>query len=100
ANFFGIPEALASWVRQMDLLTLIHCKVERSKIMNIEKMHCTAFKRYGEKRDGVFNSIQAHSIGTAQNTAKAIRDNMNQYSPGGIVHAVVDAEIEDHAIEL
>ena len=68
--------------------------------MNIEKMHCTAFKRYGEKRDGVFNSIQAHSIGTAQNTAKAIRDNMNQYSPGGIVHAVVDAEKEDHAIEL
>lgn len=68
--------------------------------MNIEKMHCTAFKRYGEKRDGVFDSVQVHSIGTAQNTAKAIRDNMNQYSPGGIVHAVVDAEVEDHVIEL
>lgn len=68
--------------------------------MNIEKMHCKAFKRYGEKRDGVFNSVQVHSIGTAQNTAKAVRDSMNQYSPGGIVHAVVDAEIEDHVIEL
>lgn len=68
--------------------------------MNIEKMHCTAFKRYGEKRDGVFDSVEVHSIGAAQNTAKAVRDSMNQYSPGGIVHAVVDAEKEDYAIEL
>ena len=68
--------------------------------MNIEKMHCTAFKRYGEKRDGVFDSVEVHSIGTPQNTAKAVRDSMNQYSPGGIVHAVVDAEKEDYAIEL
>lgn len=68
--------------------------------MNIQKDYCTKFKRYGEKRDGVFDSIQIHSIGTAQNSAKAIRDSMNQYSPGGIVHAVVDAKTEDLALEL
>lgn len=68
--------------------------------MNIKKAHCTNFKRYGEKRDGVFNSVQVHSIGTAQNTAQAVRDSMNQYSPSGIVHAVVDAETEGLVLEL
>lgn len=68
--------------------------------MNIVKDHCTKFKRYGEARSQQLDSVQVHSIGTAQNTAKAVRDSMDQYNPGGIVHAVVDAETEGLVLEL
>ena len=68
--------------------------------MNIVKDHCKNFKRYGEKRSAPLDSIQVHSIGTAQNSAKAVRDFMDQYNPGGIVHAVVDAETDGLVLEL
>lgn len=68
--------------------------------MKVVKDHCTKFKRYGEARSAKLDSIQVHSIGAAQNTAKAVRDSMNQYNPGGIVHAVVDAETEGLVLEL
>lgn len=68
--------------------------------MNIIKNHATNFKRYGQKRTGPFDSIEIHSIGTPQNTAENVRDSMNQYNPGGIVHAIVSADVEDKAIEI
>ncbi len=54
---------------------------------------CTAFKRYGTKRAYELDSIEIHSIGTAQSDAKVIRNNMNQYSPGGITHAICDCKL-------
>ena len=68
--------------------------------VRIVKKHCTGFKRYGQRREGALDSMQVHSIGAAQNTAEAIRQSMNQYSPPGIVHAVVDAEKEGYVVEL
>lgn len=68
--------------------------------MNITKNYITQFKRYGEKRDGEFDSIEIHSIGTAQSSAEKVRESMNQYNPGGIVHAIVDADIEDKVLEI
>lgn len=73
---------------------------ENNMKLTIEQQYCTAFKRYGEKRSGEFNSIEIHSIGCAQNSAKPIRDNMNKYNPDGIVHAIVDAEVEGKVLEI
>lgn len=67
---------------------------------NIIENHAVIFKRYGEKRDGIFDSIEIHSIGTAQSNAEKVRESMNQYNPGGIVHAIVAADVEEKAIEI
>lgn len=68
--------------------------------MEIIKKHATNFKRYGQKRSGEFNSIEIHTIGTAQNTAKNVFDAMNQYNPFGIVHAIVSADSNDTVLEI
>lgn len=69
-------------------------------LLKITQNYCKAFKKYGVKRTGATDSIEIHSIGCAQNTASAIRDSMNQYSPGGIVNAIVDAETVGKVIEI
>lgn len=66
--------------------------------MDIIKMHCTNFKRYGEKR-AITDSIEMHSIGCAQDEAEAIRNNMNQYSQDGIVNSIVDAKTAGKVVE-
>ena len=65
--------------------------MNRLKIIN---KPATKFKRYGEKRLGTKkgepDSIEIHSIGCPQDEALKIYQNMNQYSPDGIVNSIVD----------
>lgn len=68
--------------------------------VNIIEAHCKNFKRYGTKRAAEMDSIEIHTIGCAQNTAEKIRNNMDQYSPGGIVHAICDAEMVGKVLVL
>lgn len=68
--------------------------------LEIITAYCKNFKRYGTKRAGEFDSIEMHTIGCAQNTAEKIRNNMDQYSPGGIVHAICDAEVAGKVLVL
>lgn len=62
------------------------------------------FKSYGVKRTGISNgapdSIEIHSIGCAQDEALKIFDNMNVYSPDGIVNAIVDASTDYTVYEI
>ena len=68
--------------------------------LKITKNYATKFKRYGTKRSATLDSIEVHSIGCAQNTAAVIRNNMNQYAPGGITHAIISADEEDRVLEI
>lgn len=67
---------------------------------NIIVNYATNFKRFGEKRTGEFDSIEIHSIGTAQSNAAKVREGMNQYNPGGIVHAIVSADEQESVLEI
>lgn len=66
----------------------------------IVENYAAEFKRFGEKRNGVFDSIEIHSIGTAQDDPEKVREAMNQYNPGGIVHAIVASNQIDFALEI
>lgn len=68
--------------------------------LNIIEMMATKFKYYGVPRSAKRDSIEIHSIGTAQDEAEVIANYMNQYSPGGIVHAIVDAKVAGKVVEL
>lgn len=68
--------------------------------MNIIKKYATNFKRYGAKRNYALDSIEIHTIGTAQNTAESVFNAMNQSNPGGIVHAIVAADEYDKVLEI
>lgn len=68
--------------------------------MNIIKRMATNFKYYGVPRSSKLDSIEIHSIGTAQDEAEVIAAYMNQYTPGGIVHAICDAKVSGKVVEL
>lgn len=68
--------------------------------LNIKKLMATNFKYYNVPRSYPLDSIEIHSIGTAQDEAEVIGRYMNQYSPGGIVHAIVDAKEAGKVVEL
>lgn len=66
----------------------------------IIKRMATRFQYYGVPRTDPMDSIEIHSIGTAQDQAEAIAENMNQPNPSGIVHAIVDAREAGKVVEL
>lgn len=68
--------------------------------MEIIKKYARNFKRFGQKRTSPLDSIEMHSIGTAQNTAINVYNSMNQYNPGGIVHAIIPADESDSVLEI
>ncbi len=68
--------------------------------LKITQNYARNFKRFGQKRDGVFDSIEVHSIGCPQNSIAPIRANMDVYSPSGIVHAIIAADVEDTVEEI
>lgn len=68
--------------------------------MDILKKPAKNFKRYGQKRTGPSDSIEIHSIGTSQNTALNVFNSMNQYNPGGIVHAIISADENNEVLEI
>lgn len=68
--------------------------------LSIIEMMATRFKYYGVPRSAKRDSIEIHSIGTAQDEAEVIAKYMNQNSPGGIVHAIVDAKVAGKVVEL
>ena len=68
--------------------------------LNIIKRMAAKFKYYGVPRSARLDSIEIHSIGTAQDEAEVIASYMNQTSPGGIVHAIVDAKEAGKVVEI
>ena len=68
--------------------------------LNIIQTPAKNFKYYGVKRSGNLDSVEVHSIGCSQNTGMSIVGSMNQNSPTGIVHYVVDAEKENTVYQL
>lgn len=68
--------------------------------MNIIKDYITVFKRYGTNKSFPIDSIEIHTIGTAQNTAESVRSSMNQSNPGGIVNSIVAADTVGKVIEI
>lgn len=68
--------------------------------MNIIKKHATNFKRYGTKRNYTMDSIEIHTIGTAQNTAENVYNSMNQSNPGGITHAIISSDMDGLILEI
>lgn len=67
---------------------------------NIVENYATRFKRFGEMRRGPFDSIEIHTIGTAQDNPERVREAMNRYEPDGIVHAIVASNEADRALEI
>jgi len=68
--------------------------------INIVEMMAENFKYFGVARTAELDSIEIHSIGTAQDEAEAIASYMNQNSPGGIVHEICDAKEERKTVIL
>ena len=68
--------------------------------LKITQNYAKKFCKFGVKRDGEFTSIEVHSIGCAQNSIEPIRQGMNQYKPGGIVHAIIAADVPDTVVEI
>ena len=68
--------------------------------MKIIKEYAKNFTKYGVKRSSKLDSIEIHTIGTAQNTAESVFSAMNQSNPGGIVHAIVAADEYDKVLEI
>lgn len=68
--------------------------------MDIVKYYVTKNDCYRSGRKCVKKGMQLHTIGTAQNTAKAVADYWNQPGIEACVHYVVDAEREGYVLQL
>lgn len=68
--------------------------------LKITQNYARNFCKFGVKRDGELTSIEVHSIGCAQNSIEPIRQGMNRSNPGGIVHAIVAADVPDTVVEI
>lgn len=73
---------------------------EKMAMLNIRKNYLLNNRCYQQAKKGTPIGIQLHSIGTGQNTAKAVADYWNQQSIKACVTYIADAEVEGLVLQL